>query len=240
MAYQALAAESEEKTYQKSMAAALQDYQQAAVLHPYDPGVAINHANLLSQMQRDHEAEEAYARGLSLQGGMEPGFRGHFSLATHFMRKGLRQFTPEEPAAALNSLELAAEQIEKAVDQMHWLIADMLEPRLSIYESLGAAREASGDREGALQVYDLATTFQNGNRANYRAGILIGKMAAEAWAARRPSEALGYFIKSRARIAASKDLPNGVTPSQRAEYLSYLEQTIAFLKGAKIEPPAEK
>jgi hypothetical protein len=64
-------------------------------------------------------------------------------------------------------------------------------------------------------------------------------MAAESWEGRRPSEALGYFIEAKKRIVAARELPQGATASQRAEYLTYLDQTIAFLKGAKIEPPPQ-
>ncbi len=238
--YQQLARESEEKIYQESLSAALADYRQAALRHPYEPGLAVNRANLLSELRRDSEAEDAYGTAVRLQGGMEPGFRAHYSVAIHFLRKGLRQFSPDDPAEAMNSLQLASEHIETAVKQMHWVIPDMVEPRMSIHESLGAAREAAGDREGALECYQFAATLQNGNRAHYRSGILFGKMAAEAWAARRSSEALGFFIKARYEIWIANELPQGVSPSQRMEYFAYLEQTIAFLRGAKIVPsPAE-
>ncbi len=240
MNYQQLARESEEKTYQESLKAALTDYQKAARLHPYEPSLPINRANLLSELHRDSEAEEAYAMGVRLQGGMEPSFRAHYSLAIHFLRKGLRQFTPEDPTKALDSLELASEHIEIAVKQMHRVIPDMVEPRLSIHESQGAALEAAGDRVRAMESYRFTAALQNGNRARYRAGVLFGKMAAEAWAARRPSEALGFFIKARDEIGGTHELPQGVAPSQRMEYFAYLEQTIAFLKGAKIVPsPSE-
>ncbi|HEX7261913.1 MAG TPA: hypothetical protein VF258_08870, partial [Luteolibacter sp.] len=88
----------------------------------------------------------------------------------------------------------------------------------------------------------FAATLPKGDRAHYRAGILNGKMASAVWMARRPEEALGYFLEARKRIGQAKELPQGVTPSQRLEYIAYLDRTIAFLKGAKIEPamPAQK
>lgn len=39
---------------------------------------------------------------------------------------------------------------------------------------------------------------------------------------------------------ADNQHPAGVTPAQRAEYIAYLDQRIAFLKGAKIEPAKPK
>ena len=215
---------------------AIEDYQTAERLHPYDPNPAVNRANLLSQLHRDQEAEEAYDKAIHLQGGMEPAFRGHFSLATHLLRKALRQFNPTEPEPTLASMEVAAQQMEEAVNQMHWLILDMVDSRTSIHESLGAAREANGDYKGALEAYDFAAKLPNGSRAHYRAGVLNGKMAATAWAARRSSAALDYFLEAKKRISQAKDLPQGVSPSQRVEYLAYLDQTITFLKGAKVEP----
>lgn len=104
------------------------------------------------------------------------------------------------------------------------------------HENLGAAREANSDLKGALQEYNCATTLRFGSRAHYRAGVLLGKMAASAWAGRRPAEALGYFMEARKRIGLASELPRDITPSQRVEYLDYLDKTIEYLKGAKIEP----
>jgi tetratricopeptide (TPR) repeat protein len=215
---------------------AIRDFEAAELLHPYDPSPVVNRANLLSQLHRDAEAEDAYNRAIQLQGGMEPGFRGHFSLANHLLRKSIRQFDPQDPSPALASMEIAAQQIEEAVEQMHWVIADMRESRVSIHESLGAAREANGDYQGAMAAYDFAATLIIGVRAHYRAGVLHGKMATTAWNARRPAEALAHFIEAKNHIGRTPELPQGVTPSQRADYLAYLDRTIAFLKGAKIEP----
>jgi hypothetical protein len=167
---------------------------------------------------------------------MEPGFRGRFSLANHLLRKSIRQFNPQAPSPALASVEIAAQQIEEATVQMHWVVPDMRESRVSIHESLGAAREANGDYQGAMAAYDFAATLINGVRAHYRAGVLHGKMATTAWNARRPAEALAHFIEAKNHIGRPPELPQGVTPSQRADYLAYLDRTIAFLKGAKIEP----
>lgn len=127
--------------------------------------------------------------------------------------------------------------MESAVKKMHWIIRDMREPRVSIHESLGAAREAVGDRNGALEAYDFAAKLDDGARAHYRAGVLIGKMAVEAWSQRRPAEAMKHFMEAKRRVGQAKGfLPEGVTPSQSVEYNAYLDETIAFLKGAKVEP----
>lgn len=215
---------------------AIQDYLEAERFHPYDPGPVVNRANTLSQLHRDPEAEDAYDRAVHLEGGMESAFQAHYSLAKHLLRKGIRQFNTEDPDPTLASLETAAQQIEQSIKETHWIAQDLAELRISVHESLGAAREASGDYNGALQAYDFAITLPMGSRAHYRAGILFGKMAASAWSARRPAEALADFIKAKRRIGMANELPRDVTPSQRIEYLAYLDRTITFLEGAKVAP----
>lgn len=236
--YQEVAASEETAKSERVSAAgqAIKDYQQAGLLHPYDPSPAINRANLLSQLKQDSEAEDAYDLAIRLQGGMEPGFRAHFSLANHLMQKGVRQFNADDPGPALASLEVAAQQFEEAVKAMHWITRDMIAPRVAIHESLGAAREASGDYKGAMEAYDFTTKLEGGSEAHYRAGVLNGKMAAAAWSGRHPAEALGYFMEAKKRVFSSGSLPQGVTPSERLDYATYLDRTIAYLRGAKIEP----
>ena len=216
---------------------AVEDYLEAGRLHPYEPAFPINRANLLSLLARDAEAEEAFALGIRLQGGMESGFRGHFSLAKHYLRKSLRETQAQDSAAALASLELAAAEIENATAKMHWVIGDMHEPRLAIHESLGVAREQAGDSTGALAAYDFAATLRGGRRANYRSAVLIGKRAVDDWKARNPSAALAGFVEARRRVGlAAQNLPEGVTLVDRKEYIDYLDRMIAFLKGAKVQP----
>jgi tetratricopeptide (TPR) repeat protein len=217
--------------------AAIADYQSAARYNPFDPTFAVNEASLLSELARDDQAEEKFRLATQLQGGMEPCFRSHFAFANHYLRKSIRIFDPKEPHHSLDALELAAEQMEIAVKEMHWVTPDFHAPRAAIHQNLGIAREAAGDREGAQQVYDFTSNLQNGQSAHYLAGVLIGKQAVEAWSKRRPSEALTLFMQAKQRLQkAGNALPEGVTLSQRAEYLAYLDETIAFLKGAKVEP----
>lgn len=217
---------------------AVSDYEEAAHRHPFDPDLEINRANVLSQLQRDREAEDAYDRAINLQGGMEPAFRARFLLSMHLLKKGNLQFNTEYPMESLATLEIAAQQMEESVKEMHWMIRDMIEPRVAVQESLGAAREASGDYEGAMNAYDFAANLLQGNRAHYRAGVLNGKLAANAWAGRHSSEALWYFIEAKRRILLAKDLPAGVTESKKLVYLTYLDEAINYLKIAKIAPKA--
>ena len=213
------------------------DYFRAASLHPYEPSFPLNRANLLSLLGRDADAEADYARGIQLQGKMESGFRGHFSLAKHQMRKSLRATQEQRPEDALAALEIAAIEIEKAVENIQWQPRDIHAPRVAIHESLGVARELAGDLAGAMQAYDFASTLREGLRVHYRAALLIGRMANADWSERRPSKALSGFIEARRRAGMSgQELPDGVSASDKTEFIAYLDQTIAFLKGARIEP----
>jgi tetratricopeptide (TPR) repeat protein len=222
---------------------AIADYRSASQLHPFDPKFEINRANLLSQLQRDAEAEESFARTIALQGGMEPTFRGHFFLARHFLHKGLRATHSGISKEALAAFEEAARSMEEAVRVTPGYVIGIegRNIRITIHERLGNARESAGDLPGALKAYDFAASIPTGNRAHYRAAVIIGKMAVEAWSERKPSEALFGFMEAKKRIGlAGNTLPESVTPAQRAATIAYLDQQIAFLKGAKIEPTKPK
>ena len=124
---------------------------------------------------------------------------------------------------------------------MHWIMPYMKAPRLAIHESLGAAREANGDYQGALAAYDFTAALEDGWTAHYRAGLLNGKLAAKAWNSRHAGEALGYFIEAKRRISEARQfLPADATPAQRLDYIAYLDRSIAYLQGAKITPISPK
>ena len=230
--YQSAAANDKKAATQETMDQAIRDYEKAEQFHPYDPSPALNRANLLGFQRRDPEAVKAFDRAILLQGGMEPAFRARFSLANYLTRKGLLQ---SDKAEALATQEDAAQQMERAAKEMHWVILDMWNPRVTVHENLGVAREANGDLQGALRAYNFAATLQNGSKADYRAGVLIGKMAAPIWADHRPEEAFGYFLESKRRIGMAKELPRNVNPVHREEFLAYVDRSIGLMKTAKVQ-----
>ena len=233
---QAAATSSDATLPKKSTAMAISDYTKAHYFHPYDPGIAVNLANLLSQEQRDSEAEYFYNQATQLQGGMELAFQSHFFFAHHLVEKAARQFDVDEPSLSLSLLETAAQQIETAVKkvQTHSHRVNVL--RLMIHENLGIAREANGKYIEAQKAYDFTATLPNGSSAHYRAGLLLTKMASLEWAARRPSEALNYFSDAKNRIGLAAVLPQTVSTNQRAETIAYIDNAIHFLEGARIHP----
>ncbi|RYG93748.1 MAG: hypothetical protein EON58_17710, partial [Alphaproteobacteria bacterium] len=189
---------------------AIHDFRQAAKLHPHDPGPQVNLANLLSHEQRDQEAEVAYELAIQLQGGMESAYKAHLFHIKHLLRKAGRLFSPETPSPTLEVMEAAAGEMEKSIKQMQWIGLESIETRVSVHESLGVAREANGDYDGAMTSYDFASKLRGGSRVHYRAGLLLGKKASAAWSGRRPSEALTYFVEAKRRITAARELPSGV------------------------------
>lgn len=215
------------------------DYGRAMRLHPFDPVFPINHANLLAQLQRDEDAERSYLRAISLQGGMEAGFRSRYFLASHYLNKCMRLTAGGGHGDALEAIEQAAVEIEKAVDQTPpWVINhDGFKLRVAIHENLGAVREAAEDPAGALQAYDYAASLRYGRHVHYRAGVLLGRQGVDAWSQRRAAEALALFQKAKQRVhQAGGELPAGITAGQRQEFLDYLDRTIRFLQGARIQP----
>jgi O-antigen ligase len=219
---------------------AIHAYEKAGQLNRFDPTPVVNRANLLSFLRRDREAENAFNLAIRLQGGMEPAFRAHFSFARHLTSVGRRQ---SNPAEAKSVQEAAAQQMEQAVKQMHWVVQDMPVPRVAVHENLGLARERCGDVQAALHAYDFAAALRKGSKAHYHAGVLLGRMASKIWAQNRPAEAYGYFIESKRRIGLAKELPQNVTAAQRAEFIAYVDRGIQLMKTARIKavpyPPSK-
>ncbi|MCP5534467.1 MAG: tetratricopeptide repeat protein [Akkermansiaceae bacterium] len=227
----------EEPAFSEFAERAIDDYRSANLLHPYDPGFVVNEANLLSLLARNEEAERSYAKAINLQGGMEPAFRAHFSAANHYLNKALREFRSGSTGEALNAIERSAGEIESAVDEMHWTTEDLRAPRVATHENLGTIREAVDDPEGAIEAYQFAAQLPGGRHVHYRTAVLLGRQAVDAWKKRRSAEAMALFLKAKSHVnAAGGQLPAGITASQRLEFVQYLDRTIDFLKGARIQP----
>ena len=71
---------------------------QAVMSHPYDPEWAVNHANVLSILGRDEEAEKAYENAIRLEGGMEAMFRARYYFGLHLYRRWYRLWLKERRA----------------------------------------------------------------------------------------------------------------------------------------------
>ncbi|TAG09534.1 MAG: hypothetical protein EAZ42_06730 [Verrucomicrobia bacterium] len=222
-----------------ALESALRQYQFARKLHPYDPASAVNLANLLSYMGQNQAAEAAFEEALNLQGNMEQSYQAGMEYASHLLRKGQNSLSEKSYDEARRSLESSIRLSENAVKNVNmWTFVDQFPLKLvAIYESYGLACEGINDLNAALRSYHLASEIPlRPKPLFYRMGVVYGKLGKAAWEKRRSAEALGYFIEAKNHIDAAAELPQGVTPSMKLDYQEYLNDTIRFLKGAKITP----
>jgi tetratricopeptide (TPR) repeat protein len=215
------------------------DYQAAAEFNPKFPAHHVNAANVLSLLGDDAAAEALYQQAVRLQGEMERAFLAHFHESDHFRRKGVRLHQAGDIPGCLRAMEMAAASIEAGTAKVAWQSPEARQLRAAIHESLAAAREAAGDREGALEAYDLLAEIPGALRAHYLAGMLLMRWADAEWHARRPEDALPRFIEARRRLMMGRRyLPPGVTEEDFREALESVDRTIKFLRDAGFEPPA--
>jgi tetratricopeptide (TPR) repeat protein len=211
------------------------DYASGLAMNPYDPSITINQALLFSALGKNAEAEEAFAKTINFQGGMENAFFGHVSFAEHLYNKASRQYRAGEFNEALATMEASADQIAKSASVIPWNRTDL---RVEIPSSLGAAREAVNDYMGALAAYNHTCTIPGGHIAHFRAGVLLRKMGVEAWENRQPSEALAYFIEAKKRATTSGNIPKDFSNQDSLELRTYLDSKIKFLQDSKVTPSA--
>ncbi|MBC7980892.1 MAG: O-antigen ligase family protein [Armatimonadetes bacterium] len=216
----------------------LRDFDAAFTLAPFDPGLAVNSGKLLSALDRNPEAEARFAKAIDLQGGMEAGFLAHVSMASHLHKKGIAEHDPKNPATSLPNFQIAVRHIEKAF-AMAWLGTEHQKLRVNIHCSYGQALEETGDFKAAMQQYDQAARLPHGTSAHYRAAMMLGRRAVQAWSERRSADALRLFMEAEVRANQSREIPAGITPEKLKEYVAYLRGSTEYLKGARIAP-AEK
>ena len=235
--YQKLASAEEADRSKELSALALADYRSAAKLHPFAPEHAVDTALIAAFLGDDLEAESEFRRAISLEGEMEAAFNARYHYARYLFAKGLRSYDKNDPLPALDLFQLSANQIE-AIVKLHGNIwgTDKLELRVAIHESLGQTYEDLEEFEKGLEEFDFAASLPLGTSAHYHAGLLLGKRAVAAWYDRKSSSALRLFIEAEARIRMSQDLPEGVDQEDRAAYLKYLQNTVKYMKTAKIRP----
>jgi Lipid A core - O-antigen ligase and related enzymes len=217
---------------------AIDDYRRAIKLHPYEASTRINLAKLESACGNNEDATKQYLAATYLQGGMEAGYRGHFQFAEHLIRKGRIYFEQEDYDQSLTTFQAAWKQFEKVAEKTPWLPnhEEGFTLKLSILQGLGASHEALGNINEALDDYNGASQIIGGSSSNYRAALLLGGLAKTAWSERRPSEALTRFEEARERITLATELPSGVTPEMKADYVAFLDRSIQYLVEAKVEP----
>ncbi len=196
----------------------------------------IGTAAILSRFQRDAEAEEAFRRAIRLEGGIEAGFRARYFYARHLWGKGDRELSNGDPRKALDILSLATRTLEEAFET--YGLGRKPETYgflIQLYLSEGRAMEELGEYKGAMEHYEKAARLPSGNRAHYYVATLYGKIAVENWEQRRGSEALFLFMNATHRMSLVTELPVGVKPVEKDNWVRYLERSIRYLEAAKIK-----
>ncbi|MFT4176303.1 MAG: O-antigen ligase family protein [Luteolibacter sp.] len=222
----------------ETKASAIEDYRAAISLHPYDAMLTINLANLLGSSGNDEEAEIFYRKTIALQGGMEAGFKGIFLYAEHLLKKGSRLLNAEKYPEAQEAFETAADQLDALAIKSPWILPQKAGIRLKtgIYEGLGLARESNEDYKGAFEAYERMAENREGAAGKYRAAALYAKLAAMKWNARQPSQSLALFLKAQETLRGARQLPTGISATQKQELTRYIEQSISFLQKARNTP----
>jgi O-antigen ligase/tetratricopeptide (TPR) repeat protein len=238
--FQQQSAESSHGGYDKAAVnRALEDYQAAAVLNPFDPEPVVNRANLLGLLGEDAEAIEQFDRAISLQGGMEAGFKACYSKAAYLQVKADRLLATQQNGEALEVLMAARDTLVKASDFPSGaplgLAARSL--RIAIASRLGVMLSMAGRDQEAEAEFESAAMVWGGTGINYLHAWHLRNKAERIWKERNPAEALRLFLKARTLLAQAgpKPLP-GDTADERAKLRQDLDQFIKFLQAAKIQP----
>jgi len=112
-------------------------YSEAHRLHPYNPAITINLANILSLATRWEESERWFQKTHELQGGVYAAFGTRYFYAMHLARRGWHARYQRNPSLALGYFEAALAD----VDSWRWQIP------------LGIDREATDEfRRGLVEV----------------------------------------------------------------------------------------
>ena len=217
---------------------ALTDFRRASDCHPMEPINHLNQASTLILLGRGADAEPHFRIAVKTQGNMEAMFNANHHYAEFLLAKAFWEQEIQDLPAAISTLQSAARHMDTALELTEgWSLGNSgFNLIINIRSALGQALEETGDFRRALEQYDIVTALRLGGSGHYLAGRMLGKRAVAAWGERRSEDALRLFIDAEARVAKANPLPQGITPGKRDEYLAYLRKTIAYLKGAKVEP----
>ncbi|MBK1882490.1 O-antigen ligase family protein [Luteolibacter pohnpeiensis] len=221
----------------ESLTEALADYTKAENLHPFDPLTTVNRANLLSFKGDDHAAEDEFKRAAFLQGGMESSFRSYYYYAQHLIQKAERQLSNGNPDAAFASASDASQQVSMVAKEMGWFMRhyEGMKIKLDALLAQGSSSEAANRPQDALSYYKAAAEIPIPSDAKWKAGVLLMNEGKTAYSKRNPEIALRDYLEALNYLKAAP-IPNKVPRDLKGEYVSYLNRSIEFLRGAKIEP----
>jgi len=237
--YQHLSEQSPQRFDTAAVTRAVNDYARASALNPYAPGPVMNRANMLGLLGRDAEALEQFDRAITLEGGMEAGFKSAFSKAAYLRLKAERLLAASRIDEALAALVSARETLAKAYrfPGGEPLGQEARELRIGIGERLvGVLSLAGRDQEAEAEFENTAEVY-GGSGIRYLQACHLRMLANRVLYERNPSEALTLFLKARTVLDLSANLlPAGISIDDLVKLRDDLDRSIAFLKGAHVEP----
>lgn len=216
--------------------AAVGSFQQAILLHPFDPDSSVNLANALSSAGREEEAEKEFERAIQLQGDLERGFHAISSLSGHYVRKSERLRKKGEFSASLDQLIRAGDTFDVVASDTVWELGDYAkESRIRITLVLGPWLESLGRYEEASLEYQRAVMIPGAHPLRYLAARNLAKWGDSLWSKRKPSEALAKFMEGRRQLGSAYGTPpDGYSEADLVELRERLAGKIRFLEGAGI------
>lgn len=218
---------------------AADDYRQAAAANPFAPWPVVNQANLLALLGQDAEALKLFDRGIELQGGMEAGYKAGYSKAAYLRDHAERLLAAdkrdEAVAALVNARDTLARTNSLAVWGEQGQLARSL--RISIGDRLAVLLSLAGRDREAENEFEATAAIGTETGIRYLYACHLRMKAKRVWYERNPAEALGLFIRARYWLdLTGNHLPAGVKPEDCAKFRGELDECIAFLKGAQVEP----
>ena len=238
--YQAQAAQAPQGSCdQAAVRRAVADYRAASACNPFAPGPVVNRANLLGLLGEDAEALQMFELAIKLQGGMEAGFKGGYSKAAYLRLKADRLLAEGRRDEALDVLLGARDVLVRACSFPSGapLGEEARILRNGIGERLAVLLSWAGRDQEAEEEFASTTRLGIETGLRYLQACHLRVKAKRMWNQRRPGEALGLFLKARELVElTARCLPVGVSTADYAKLHADLDQSIAFLKGAKVEP----
>ncbi len=213
---------------------------EAAGLHPYDPQIAVSHAQALSWDGQDARAEAEFGRAATLQGTLEPAFRARYAHARHAYRKGWQLVRDGRFPEAAAAIETGGKLLDEAfaMGVAPGTAAEGRGFRMQLSNVLAGVYLRLGRPDDALAEWQRAAAVPGGRSFFYHVAWEMHRRGEADWMARRPEAALRWFTDARtALLKTAADYPEGVSKEDGAAFLRRLDDRIKFLKGANIQLP---
>ena len=214
----------------------------AARLHPLDPQIAANHAQALSWLERNGDAEAEFRRAQDLQQGLESAFRIRYVHSRHLYRKGWKLVQEEKLPAAAACLEEAATLLDEAfgLTPAYVMGIEGREFRIQLSNTLAGIYLRLGRDDDALAEWQRAAAIPTGGRFKYHVAWEMRRRGEKAWLERQPEVALRWYTDAQANLRQTGGLvPEGITKEDVDALRAQIEDRIKLLKTAGIQlPPA--